>query len=138
MSTVAKRLDGSRWNLANEVANLTHNIDGYELPFTDHIRHLVMYDEHISYIVHSAFTRSALILKCFNSRDYRVLKLAFCTYVRPLLEFSTQVWSPHYKYLIDEIESVQRFFTRKLSGLSKLSYLSRLKILDLETFLVVD
>ena len=34
-----------------------------------------------------AFVRSILILKCFHSRDHGVLKLAFCTYVRPLLEF---------------------------------------------------
>ena len=75
-----------------------------------------------------------LILKCFHSRDYRVLKLAFCTYVRPLLEFSSQVWSPHYNYLIDKFESVQRFFfTRKLSGLNELSYFSLLKMLGLET-----
>ena len=74
-----------------------------------------------------------LILKCFHSRDYRLLTLAFSTYVRPLLEFSSQVWSPHYEYLIDKLESVQRFFTRKLSGLKKLSYFSRLKMLGLET-----
>ena len=73
-----------------------------------------------------------LILKCFHSRDYRLLTLAFSTYVRPLLEFSSQVWSPHYKYLIDKLESVQRFFTRKLSGLKKLSYFSGLKMLGLE------
>jgi len=36
-------------------------------------------------------------------------------------------------YSLDNIESVQRFFIRKLSGLSKLSYFCRLKILDLET-----
>jgi len=59
-------------------------------------------------------------------------------YVRSLLEFSSQIWSPQYEYLIDKIESVQRYFTkilftRKLSGLSKLSYFSRLKILGLQT-----
>ena len=68
-----------------------------------------------------------------HSHDYRLLTLAFSTYVRPLLEFSSQVWSPHYKYLIDKLESVQRFFTGKLSGLKKLSYFSRLKMLGLET-----
>jgi len=56
----------------------------------------------------------------------------------PYLEFSSHIWSPQYKYLIDKIESVQRcfinrLFTRKLSGLSKLSYFPRLKILGLET-----
>jgi len=34
------------------------------------------------------------------------------TYVRPLLEFACQIWSPKYRYLIDKMESVQRFFTR--------------------------
>ena len=58
-----------------------------------------------------------------------------CTYVRPLLEFACQIWSPKYRYLIDKIESVQRFFTRKQHGLSNLSYLSlyRLHVLGLET-----
>ena len=32
------RIDNTQWNLANEVANLTYNIDGYVLPFTHHIR----------------------------------------------------------------------------------------------------
>ena len=46
---------------------------------------------------------------------------------------STQIWSPHYKYLIDKIESVQRYFTKRLSGLRQLSYLDRLAHLNLET-----
>ena len=51
----AFRIDNTQWNLANEVAKLTYNIDGYVLPFTDHIRDLgvyhdsrLKYDEHIS------------------------------------------------------------------------------------------
>ena len=60
-------------------------------------------------------------------------KHAFCVYVRPLLEFCTQIWSRHYKYLIDKVESVQRYFTKRLSGLSQLSYRDRLLVkLDLQ------
>ena len=69
----------------------------------------------------------------FHSRDPHILKRAYCVYVRPLLEFSSQVWSPHYKYLIDKIESVQRYFTKRLFGFSKLSYYERLISLDLDT-----
>jgi len=50
-----------------------------------------------------------------------------------MLEFSCQVWAPKYYYLIDKIESVQRFFTRRIRGLEKLSYSERLNILGLET-----
>jgi len=35
--------------------------------------------------------------------------------------------------VIDKLESVHRFFTRKLSGLKKLSYFSRLEMLGLKT-----
>jgi len=48
-------------------------------------------------------------------------------------KFSCQVWAPKYYYLIDKIESVQRFFTRKICGLENLSYSERLNILGLET-----
>ena len=86
----------------------------------------------------NAYKRAVLILKSFHSRDPQILKRAYCVYVRPLLEFSSQIWSPHYKYLTDKPKSVQRYFTnrlftRKLSGLSNLSYFFRLKILGLAT-----
>jgi len=76
------------------------------LPFSDHIRDLGIYHDtrlkydqyNISFIVHKAYTRAVLILKCFHSRDSSVLMQAFGVYVRPLLEFSSQVWSPHHKY----------------------------------------
>ena len=87
-------------------------IEDNVLPFSDHIRDLgiyhntrLKYDQHISLIVHKAYrpTRAVLILKCFHSRDPSILTQAFCVYVRPLLEFSSQVWSPHRKYLIDKV-----------------------------------
>jgi len=49
------------------------------------------------------------------------------------LEFASQVWSPHYKYLIDKVESVQTFFTRTILGIKDLPYSDRLKNLGLET-----
>ena len=70
----------------------------------------------------------------FYSRDPQILKRAFCVCViKPLLKFSSQIWSPHYKYLIDKVESVQRYVTKRLSGLSQLSYRDRLVKLDLQT-----
>ena len=103
----------------------TYNIDGFTLPFADQIRDLGIHhdcrlqcDKHICLIVYNAYKRAIFILKSFRTRDREVLKLAFCTYVRPLLEFACQIWSPKYMYQIDKIESVQ-------SGLRNLSYLDR-------------
>ena len=55
--------------------------------------------QHISKIVHLAHTRSGLIFKSFFTRDPAILVKAFCTYVRPILEYctpsmvSTSYWS---------------------------------------------
>jgi len=72
----------------------------------------------MSIIVHNAFKCAVLILKSFHSHDPQMLKRAYCVYVRTLLEFSSPIWSPHYKYLIDKIETIQRYFTQRLFGLS--------------------
>jgi len=71
------------------------------------------FDKHISLIVHKAMNRSRLILKCFHSHDRVLFTKAFCTYVRPILEYCSPVWSPYFKYLITKIEHVQRYFTNK-------------------------
>ena len=60
------------------------------------------------------------VLKRFCSRDKDLLMKAFCTYVRPLLEYSTPVWSSHYQYLIFKIENVQRAYTKRLTGMNNL------------------
>ena len=51
----------------------------------------------------------------------------------PFLQTNIMVWSPHYKYLIDKVESVQIFFTKRITGFTELSYTDRLRNLGLET-----
>ena len=48
-----------------------------------------------SHISLSAHVRASLILRAFVSRDPKILTKALITYVRPLLEHCTSVWSPH-------------------------------------------
>jgi len=114
------RIFNPQWNVCESVQQVTYNIDGFALPFADQIRDLgvhhdcrLKYDKHICLIVHNAYKRAVLILKCFHTRNREILKLAFCTYARPLLEFACQVWSPKYRYLIHKIESVQGFFLQE-------------------------
>ena len=65
--------------------------------------------------------------------NLKTLTILYKIFVRPLLEYNTSVWSPHLLRDIDQIESVQRFFTRSLPGLSTLSYRERLNRLNLQT-----
>jgi len=46
------------------------------------------------------------------SRNPEILLRAFKVYVRPLLEYATCVWSPHYNYAIDKTKAVQKSLRR--------------------------
>jgi len=52
---------------------------------------------HIGEIVRKAHQRANAILRCFETRDKELLVRTFTTYVRPLLEYNSVIWSPHLK-----------------------------------------
>jgi ribonuclease P/MRP protein subunit RPP40 len=91
------------------------------------------FNNHINLIVSKAYQRVALIYRGFSTRNPAVLKQAYLTYVRPILEYGCHVWSPMYIKYIDAVEKVQKRFTKKISGLRDLHYLERLAILNLDT-----
>ena len=83
------------------------------------------YSPHISKIVVKASQRAKLILKCFTSCDSQLLMRAFCTFVRPLLEFSSVIWSLYTIADLNRIGSVQRSFTRVIKNLRSSTYTER-------------
>ena len=91
------------------------------------------FTSHVNQVVAKASARACLIHKCFVSRDVHTLTRAYKTYVRPLLEYASCVWSPVYTTSIRLIESVQRKFTKRLQGYSHLNYSSRLTNLEMES-----
>ena len=82
------------------------------------------FKSHIHNIVTTASQRSALILRCFLSRNPDSLVRAFKIYVRPLLQFASTSWSPSYFAQIFQIESVQRTFTNRVPGCQRLSHIT--------------
>jgi len=83
-------------------------------------------------MVAKASLRAKLILKCFQSRDPKLLTKAFCVFVRPTLEYASVIWNPRYKNQITKIEGVQRFFCKRPSG-PMVTYRSRLAQLGLDS-----
>ena len=118
----------------------TYTVNNIVLPDVDHVTDLgIIFDSRLRFnnqysnIVAKAHRRAALILRCFKSRDPFLLFKAFKTYVIPILEYCSPVWSPVYLTDIRTIESVQRRFTKKLSGLRDISYNQRLSYLNAES-----
>lgn len=131
-------LQSNRNSTGESVPVHDYNISGFTLPVLQTVTDLgVSYDKHFSFrhhvinVVSKASLRAKLILKCFSTRDPSVLTKAFCTFVRPLLEFSSVIWSPYYRLDKDKIENVQRRFTKVL--FPKISYSDRLQKLGLQT-----
>jgi len=88
---------------------------------------------HCNFIVSKAKSRSALIRRCFVSRDTNTLIWAFKVFVRPILEYASPVWSPYLIKDIKHVESVQKSFTKLLPGMYTTPYSERLKILGLKS-----
>ena len=89
------------------------------------------FTNHIFEIVKKANQRAALIHRSFLSKNPTNLILAYKIYVRPLLEYASPVWNPSQINLINTLEAVQRKFTKRIPGLSDITYSERLKILNL-------
>ena len=88
---------------------------------------------HIKDIISKAKRRSALIFRCFLSRSTPNLLRAYKTYVRPLAEYASTVWSPSTVMLINDLESIQKHFTKRLPGLKFKTYADRLKVTGLQS-----
>ena len=91
------------------------------------------FNEHINNIVSKARQRTGVLFRGFITRNCDILRQAFISYVRPIIEYNTVVWSPCVKYLIDLLESVQRQFSKRIPSISDKSYADRLAVLNLET-----
>ena len=93
---------------------------------------LLTFDSHINNVVSRACSRVGVLFKGFSSRSPVLLAKAFVTYVRPILEYASNVWNPYLLKHINAIENVQRRFTKRVSSISNLPYPERLAILGLE------
>jgi ribonucleases P/MRP protein subunit RPP40 len=124
----------------NSTSMPTFSANNEVIETVDHVRDLgVIFDtklsfaQHIAGIVTKGHRMAGLIRRSFSSRDPLVLYRFFCVFVRPILEYASQVWSPSCIKLIKQLESVQRRFTKNLPGMRNLSYKRRLLDLHAES-----
>lgn len=87
---------------------------------------------HCAKIISKASQTMGLIFRAFSSNQKNFLLKIFKSKIRPILEYCCEVWSPWTIEYIDKIESVQRRFTKRITGLYDMSYSERLQICELE------
>ena len=89
--------------------------------------------KHCTQISRNAYFKLKQFQMCFSCSDVNFQVFVFKTYIRPLLEYNTHIWSPHLIRDINTVENVQRRFTKFLPGMRNRPYTARLERLELES-----
>lgn len=91
------------------------------------------YDDHIASVISKASRAAGMIYRAFSIRSVAFLVKLFNTYVLPIVEYASPVWSPAGVGLIDDLERVLRRYTKRLPLLRDCSYGERLQRLNMVT-----
>jgi hypothetical protein len=123
--------------------NFTYELNGETISSSETVRDLgitvdskLSFEPHINKIVKAANFRQYNLFRILPKKLNPELKiLAYKTYVRPILEYATEVYNPYKISLKKRMEKPQRTFTKKVIKISneKVDYADRLKICALDT-----
>ena len=128
-------------HIANQQdARQQYTLNGHAIKYLNSTRDLgievdssLKFSSHVDNVVTKAYQRLGILFRGFSTRNSDFLLRAYKTYIRPILEYCSSIWSPYLIKDIEQLERVQRFFTRRVSSLKFHSYSERLKILKLES-----
>ena len=73
------------------------------------------------------------ISRSVSNRSEEVILKLYLALVRPHLDYAVQFWSPYYRKDIDPLERIQRRMTKMIHSIRNLSYMDRLKKLNLHS-----
>ena len=109
---------GNVSSLKTGVANF---LDDTSLSFVRYTRDLgVCVDDKLNFDlqIKAVATRAKqvmfLLMRSFLTKDIQNLLMGFKSYVQPILDYCSPVWSPHLIKHILMLESVQRIFTKRI------------------------
>ena len=117
-------------------------IMGRELPEVAEINDLgIIFDQKLTFSSHClrVVKKSAnvinFIFRNFKTKDTPFLRKMYCTYVLPIIDYGCIIYHPYTTQNIKLIESIQRYFTRRIPEFfhRKISYLDRLNLLALDS-----
>ena len=86
------------------------------------------FNTHIKLTIKKARRISGMILRNITYKSKSILIPLYKALIRPILEYGNAVWCPYLKKDINEIEKVQRHFTKKIHKTKNLDYEVRLRV----------
>ena len=116
----AYRLDDSPVNFVDSCRDLGVVVDSQ-----------LRFHQHIGQVVAKAGGVSMNLLKSTACRSPEFMCSIFKAHIRPILEYASPVWNTGFVEDLTRLEAVQRRWTKRIDGLSELSYAGRLEYLNL-------
>ena len=89
------------------------------------------FHQHIQVTINKASSLAYNLLKSTLCRTPNFMVTLYKTHIRPIIEFGSTVWNTGYIGDVKALESVQRRWTKKISGFSDVPYSERLSTLNL-------
>ena len=128
-----------RFGLANK-PQFNYSLSGIVLSHVQSVNDLgIVFDSKCDFSLQchkmaaKGFARVNVLLRSFYTKDRSLQCKLYTTFVRPILEYNSPIWSPHLNKNILILERVQKYVTKNLKGLSNKTYKERLAILQLHT-----
>ena len=94
-----------------------------------------LFKQQINAVAEKAKNLISWILRTFKTREYEVMITLYKSLVIPILEYCSVLWSPINKGSIQQLESIQWSFLRKIRGINCNNYwdcLKKLKMYSLQ------
>ena len=79
------------------------------------------FQDHIKQKINKAYSMLGILRRNFKEMDVESF-LLYKVFVRSHLEYAESVWNPHYMYLIDDLEKMQKRATKILRQCKRLNY----------------
>jgi hypothetical protein len=108
------------------LSNTPLNVKPYERDLGILVDERLSFDQQISAAVCKAKRLVGMMLHTFTSRNRNVILPVFNSLIRPVLEYASPVWNSASVHHTNQLESVQRYVTKRIVGHSTISYSDRL------------
>ena len=114
-----------------QVPPVTYTMDNSQLKYVTEIKYLgvtidnsLSFSDHITHVCRKGTKTLYMLMRSLKKARRKTRYLSYVTICRPILEYSSHIWSPHKRKLIDRLESINRKAFRWVYGFRKYDSIS--------------
>ena len=91
------------------------------------------FKDHINFVCSKVKQRAGWVLRTFRKRDSKFMKFMWKTYMQGHIDYCSQLWQPLQSGMLQQIENLQKSFTKKIPQIANMNYWERLTFLKINS-----